>query len=406
MKYWLERFSILMNVGIFCINTDGNEWQDFQENSEYNPIAQSQKLRNILMGGAEKQKEPYIYKDEFTVYFACIKKEQSYYMIGPMNLKLMGRVDLHQYYRSYGMDNTAEKRLARFTFSEMLDIVEMVTNIILQEEYTDNDLIYANRIVKETKEQEERKQAFFDLREGEEELYHHTYREERKLLDSVREGRTPDALRYSRNMDSSLGKLSAKELNHWKNVAIVAITLCTRAAIDGGISPSVAYRISDFYIQKSDGCKDIAQIIKYRDHAMEELTDQVKKKKGRKTSSYVEQCRDYVEKHYREKIYLSDIGETLGLSDTYLSRLFKKETGETLQDYIVSLRLEHAANLLKYSKASISTIAEYVNFPSQSYMGKVFKEKYQVSPKRYREVNRPAEYYKQNRKTKDELSMQ
>ena len=91
---------------------------------------------------------------------------------------------------------------------------------------------------------------------------------------------------------------------------------------------------------------------------------------------------------------LSEIADILGLSETYLSRLFKKETGERLQDYIVSVRLEHAANLLKYSEESISKIAEYVNFPSQSYMGKIFKERYLLSPKQYREKNRPAEYFR------------
>ena len=268
-----------------------------------------------------------------------------------------------------------------------------MAKILCQKEYSDNDLIYANHLVAETKEQEEHEQILFDMKEGEEELYHHTYQEERKLLDSVREGRSEDAIQYSRNMDSELGKLSTKELSHWRNVAIVAITLTTRAAIEGGLSPSIAYRISDFYIQKSDGCKDIAQIIKYRDHAVEELSEQVRKKKLRKTSSYVERCRDYVDKHYREKIYLSEIADTLGLSETYLSRLFKKETGERLQDYIVGVRLEHAANLLKYSEESLSKIAEYVKFPSQSYMGKVFKEKYKMSPRQYREQNRPAEYF-------------
>lgn len=391
-NYLLRRISILMNVGIFC-EKDGN-MEIFQEHAEHNPISQSGELRKKLKHGADAQDEPYIYKDKYMVYFACICKEDAFYMIGPMSLELLNRVELHQYYRSYGINEESEKRLNHFTFSEILDIVEMVANVLLETEYSDNELIYANRIIEDTKEKEEQEKVLFDMRDGEEELYHHTYLEERKLLDSIREGRVEDAIRFSRNMDADLGKLSKKELNHWKNVAIVAITLCTRAAIDGGISPSIAYRISDFYIQKSDGCNDIAKIIKYRDRAVEDLADQVKRKKGRKTSSYVEQCRDYVEKHYREKIYLLDIAEVLGLSETYLSRLFKKETGIRLQDFIVQVRLEHAANLLKYSEESISNIAEYVNFPSQSYMGKIFKEKYQLSPKKYRETNKPTEYFK------------
>lgn len=393
LYYVLKRLSGLLNVGIFCMNSQDRSLMSYQENLDSSPIYHSAPLREGLLEGAQNQEEPYIYRDEYKVYFACIRAEDLFYLIGPMSLELLERMELHQFYRAYGIEAANEKRLKHFTFSEMLDIVETVTNLVTGREYTDKELIYANRIVTDTKEQEEREHVMFRKETGEEELYHHTYQEERKLLDSVREGRVEDALSYSRSMDADLGKLSKKELNHWKNVAVVAITLCTRAAIDGGISPYIAYQISDFYIQKSDSCTDIARMIRYRDRAVEELTRQVRQKKGRRTSNYVERCKDYVDKNYRKKIYLSDIAENLGLSETYLSRLFKKETGERLQDYIVGVRLEHAANLLKYSKEPISDIAEYVNFPSQSYMGKVFQKKYQMSPKQCRESQSPSEYF-------------
>ena len=391
MEYLLTRISILMNVGIFQV--DGEKIKSYQEHSELNPIACSEELRAKLIHEATEQKLPYIYKDEYSVYFACIQTENINYLIGPMSIRLIESVELHRFYRSYGIVETQEKRLVHFSFAEVLDIVEVVTKLLLQAEYSDNELIYANHLVDETKEQEEQDQILFDMKEGEEEFYHHTYKEERKIWDSVREGRPADAVQYCRNMDSEIGKLSTKELNHWKNAVIATITLATRAAIEGGISPSRAYQISDSYIQKSDSCKDIVQIIKYRDQVVEEMTELVRKKKLRKTSSYVEQCRDYVEKHYREKIYLLDIAQTIGLSETYLSQVFKKETGERLQDYIIGVRLERAANLLIYSEESISKIAEYVNFPSQSYMGKMFKKKYRMSPKQYRIEKSPTEYF-------------
>lgn len=394
--YLLKKLSLLTSIGIFCI--DGQAVMEFQKHSEYNPISQSAELRKLLKDGADSQEMPYIYRDSFMVYFVCLKATERYYMIGPMSLELFDRVTLHQYYKQYDIQESVEKQLKHFTLTEVLDVVEVVANIVLQKEYSDDDLLYANKIVTDTKEQEKREQVIFDMGEGEEELYHHTYQEERRLLDSIREGRVEDALQYSRNMDAEIGKLSIKEMNHWKNVAIVAITLCTRAAIDGGISPSIAYRISDFYIQKCDDCTDIAHIIKNRNHAVEELTEQVKRKQGKRTSSYIEQCKDYVVKHYREKIYLSDIAETLGLSETYLSRLFRKETGMRFQDYLVSIRLERAKNLLKYSEEPLSNIAAYVNFPSQSYMGRLFKEKYQISPKKFREQHAPSEYFSKDGK--------
>lgn len=393
MEYLLKRISNLNHVGIIQYDSLKQTQIHYEEHIEFNPITHSEVLKKKLVRGSLQQEQPYIYKDEFGVYYSGIRKGTIVYIAGPMSIKQLDYVDTHQYYRFYEMRTDIEKKLVHFTFAEILDIVEMLAKIILEKEYTDDELIYVNKLIIETKKQEEEEKVLYDLKEGDDDFYHHTYQEERKILDCIREGMTEEALHYSRNMDSEIGKLSGKELNHWKNLAIVAIALCKRAAIDGGMSPSIAYRLSDFYIQKCDGCNDIAQVIKFRDHAVEKLSNQVKKRLVRKSSSYVERCKDYINKHYKKKIYLSDIAECLGISETHLSRLFKKETGIRMQDFIVDVRLEHAMNLLKYSDENISNIAEYVNFPSQSYMGKIFKAKYGMTPKQYREKNRPSEFF-------------
>lgn len=56
------------------------------------------------------------------------------------------------------------------------------------------------------------------------------------------------------------------------------------------------------------------------------------------------------------------------------------------------IRIERAANLLIYSEESIPRIAEYVNFPSQSYFGKIFKAKKNMTPRQYRESYKPTEF--------------
>lgn len=390
-EFILKRIASLMGVGIYGW-TEG-QLVSYQEENDNNPLYRNEKLRELLCRGADLQEKPYVYQDKYCVHFACIKKSDKYYMIGPMSLELLNRVELHQFYRIYSIEEKIEKRLKHFKFTGILDLIELVSGIIQGTQYSDMELLYSNQMMEERKKQDEQEQIIFDLKEGEEELYHHTYQEERKLLDSVREGRVEDALRYSRNMDVELGKLSAKELNHWKNVAVVAVTLCTRAAIEGGVPPSVAYRLSDFYIQKSDECHDIAKMIEYRNRAVEELSSRVmKRKQNRSTSNYVEQCKDYIEKHYREKIYQDDIAEMLGISTSYLSKLFHRETGICLQDFVVQKRVEHAANLLVFSNESLAKIAEYVNFPSQSYFGKVFKEQKKMSPRQYRELNKPSSF--------------
>ena len=111
-----------------------------------------------------------------------------------------------------------------------------------------------------------------------------------------------------------------------------------------------------------------------------------------KSSSYTERCKDYINKHYREKIYLETIAELLGISPTYLSRLFKKENGDSIQDYINQVRIDRAANMLIYSDATLPAIAAYVHFPSQSYFGRVFLKLKGMTPKQYRDRYRAAEF--------------
>ena len=390
-KYILNRLAELTGVDIFC--QVGDELSSYQRNPELNPIFWNSQLRERLIKEAAAQKLPLLHKEEDSIYFICVRAEERYYFAGPLSLGALSKVELHKYYKRYGIRTDKEKVLKRYQFSEMMDIAQIMDAVLNENTTEDMELAKVNHLAAGAEELEAQEKIIYEIKKDEENAYHHTYQEERQLLDCVREGRVEDALHFTRTMDGDIGKLSGKVLNQWRNTAIVGITLCTRAAIEGGISPAAAYQLSDFYISKCDSCQDIAQMIRYRNSAVEKLASEVKRKLEQKhTSSYVEQCRDYVQKHYREKIYLDDIADTLGVSASYLSRLFSKETGERLQDYITRVRIERAANLLTYSNESLSKIAEYVNFPSQSYFGKVFREQKQLSPRKYREVHKPKEF--------------
>ena len=391
ITYRLKRLSRLLQIPVYILKEE--QLLGFSEYPENDPLYVSETLRKLLVLRAEQQEEPVIYGDEQEVYFVCVRGEQGILFAGPVCLGGMDRVELRRYYSRYGMDKGHQKGLKSFTLAELLDISGLLCEVFTKEQFGGDRLIAANHLVVPQKQKEAQEQVIFELKRDMDELYHHTYMEERRLLDCVREGKAKEALEFTASMDRTLGIMSEKALNQWKNTAIVGITLCTRAAIEGGILPSVAYQLSDFYIQKCDGVNSITRIVQYRDAAIERLANEVKKRLERKVlSNYVEQCQDYVRKHYREKIYAEDIAESLGISAAYLSRLFHKEAGMRLQDYILSVRLDHAANLLMYSDEPIARIAEYVNFPSQSYFGRVFKEKMQMSPRRYRELHKPKEF--------------
>ena len=83
----------------------------------------------------------------------------------------------------------------------------------------------------------------------------------------------------------------------------------------------------------------------------------------------------------------------LGVSRSYLSRHFSEQAGITLQDYVLQTRLEAAANMLRFSKEQIGTIAEYLCFPSQSYFTERFRKQYGMTPGEYRRENQIIDFH-------------
>lgn len=85
------------------------------------------------------------------------------------------------------------------------------------------------------------------------------------------------------------------------------------------------------------------------------------------------------------------MADHIGRSRSYLSARFKKELGFDLGDFIMQCRMEEAKSLLRYSDKTLSEISSYLCFSSQSYFQNVFKRKYGITPKQYREKARHLE---------------
>ncbi len=99
----------------------------------------------------------------------------------------------------------------------------------------------------------------------------------------------------------------------------------------------------------------------------------------------VQQIIKYMEAHYREKISLDQIAENMYLSPFYISKLFKSETGDTPINYLISLRMEKAKELLDRNPAlSIQEAAAQVGYEDAYHFSKLFKKYYGLSPMYYK----------------------
>lgn len=371
----------------------------FFDNSMESPLMQSSELRSILREGTSAQSGIYLWRDPFDCFYAGLHVDSSsaddslpdtgcYLFMGPMAHQRLTAHQRRQMYHAFNIDTEDLPALPVFTLPEIRNMALLANTVLENASLENEELLQLNRIINREEGQLKRDQTAFNLREEEtddEGACRHSYHEEQLVLQAVREGRAQDAIRISENMDRDSGRLSRSDVRHYRYLAIVGITLCSRAAIESGVSPASIYRISGYYINKCDETNDPAYMLHYRNRAIEELAGRVKEVLNKpRGSGYVEQCRDYIRKHYRDKVYLEDIADSLGLSPSYLSRLFKKQTGVCLQDAVNEERVYHAGNLLLYSDYSLTEIAHYVGFPNQSYLGKIFKKYKKMTPMAYR----------------------
>lgn len=92
----------------------------------------------------------------------------------------------------------------------------------------------------------------------------------------------------------------------------------------------------------------------------------------------------YINKHFKEKVTLSEVAKYAGLTPAALCRRFKQISGKSLFDYLSEVRIEFSYKLLAESTLPISMVAQEAGFQNVSHFNRVFKKLSGVTPKEYK----------------------
>ena len=217
-------------------------------------------------------------------------------------------------------------------------------------------------------------------------FFHHTPTLEKNFLKCIKEGNKEKLLQYlAAPEDGEYGVLSDNPLRSKKNFLICCVTIATRAAIDGGLEPEVAYSLSDSYIQNIEYLYDVKDLQILENTMYCDFADNVSRANKLKYSKTIITCQNYISNHLYQEISLSEIAQFIGLTPKYLSTLFNKEVGITLSEYIQNKRIEESKHLLSSSTHSILDIATWIGFHDQSHFTRIFKKITGTTPKKFRD---------------------
>ena len=185
-----------------------------------------------------------------------------------------------------------------------------------------------------------------------------------------------------------VGILSRNSVTNLKYHFAITAAMIARLCQQKGMEMEQAFRMSDFYIRKLDDIHTVSEIRILHDEMVLDYAEKIQKicEKDIK-SKYIKLCKDYIYSHIKERITIEKLAEELGISASYLSRLFKKETGSSVSTYIREQKIEIAKNLLCYSECSLIDISNRLSFSSQSHFIQQFRDLVGMTPKKYRDLN-------------------
>ena len=103
------------------------------------------------------------------------------------------------------------------------------------------------------------------------------------------------------------------------------------------------------------------------------------------TAEYIKSAIAYITQNYSQNIKINDLADYVGVNRSYLASSFKKATGYSPKEYLLSLRMEKAKSLLTKTNYSIGQIAAEVGYTDQLAFSRMFKRRFGESPRKYRE---------------------
>ncbi|MBQ8210746.1 MAG: AraC family transcriptional regulator [Clostridia bacterium] len=211
------------------------------------------------------------------------------------------------------------------------------------------------------------------------------YRFENDLMNAVSQGNSKKAeLMMSRISELSFEIRTADQLRNMKNYCIIMNTLMRKSAEKGKVHPVHLDSVSSDFARRIEAIRSLNEVKHFMMEMMQSYCSLVKHHSMKNYSSLVQNTIIYIENDLTGDLTLSTIAHHNNVSAGYLSGLFKKETGQTVTEYVNGKRIAFAKHLLKTTNLQIQTIAQHCGILDFHYFCRLFKNFTGKTPTEYR----------------------
>ena len=221
------------------------------------------------------------------------------------------------------------------------------------------------------------------------ELIAERYAAENKMLEAVAKGDVQAALAAYENFHQfQLAPRLRSPLREFKNYTIILNSLFRKAIEQASVHPYYLDHISARFALELETLGSVEEGRRLRVRMVKEYCRYVQQYSLRQYSPLIQKVINEINLHLDAPLSLKTLAAQCYISPSYLSNVFKQETGQTLTDYTSRRRMERAARLLLTTNARVAVVAEEVGILDVNYFTKMFKNATGQTPTAYRRDKR------------------
>ncbi len=390
IKFLLDQFYNLCHIPVHLYNENNQELMYSRGFSDVDPWTADPLLLPTLLKEMGKSTLPYIDTESdmiLTVLFPC--PNGAVISLGPVCLYR----DAAFLSKSYAQHHRLHEPLTLPTSNwfDLGNAISFIYYLLVGEKVDGQQLLHLD--IDNNDQDVLNNSQFLDsymLNNAENENSRYSYNQEMEKMHEVAEGNvdaiqsqiTPEIIQQSQEM---IGEMSEYPKKQWEYSVVSSIVLSCRAAISGGLPPTISYSLSDTLLQRLSRCENVQEMLSLQSEIRMTFAAYVKEYREQNSNiSCVEKAKNYITSHLNCSFSLDELADSCYVNKYYLSRKFKEVTNQTITEYTHTRRMKIAEELLRYSTQSISNIADYLCYSSQSHFTEIFHKYTGLTPQQYR----------------------
>lgn len=382
----------LLQTNVLCLDADGENLKTFEEKYCYNQNLQPAFTAQMLSPLLESMQEHILYgiRDDLGIGIIFFRFDHQSFIVGPYVKTEFDAVRIQRVLIRNQMPASFASSIKLYysAFPILSSFMVRKTIIGCMCAFTGGMEEYSYCRLHGTKEEINLPQLSFSESLDYSTLYQR-YDMENRFLRMVEMGDTENVLGAYHDM-YIYGKGKNRYINAVYQNPVIGLSmtraLVRKAAERGGASIVEINEITQRAAQRMAATQHMNEQIRHTQIMVYELTEAVRRQRHQAGdySEPIKKTVEFLNLNFSQKITLPQLAKRIGLSEVYLTKIFKKEVGMTIFQYIAHLRCTQAAEMLKSSDISIQEISSYVGYPDNNYFVKVFKTYYGMTPSEYR----------------------